>query len=105
MRLLALFVFLFSDFKIVSHLHFVCNWQNKFWNSEPVIAHFLSNNGGNWDILIPRNSSKLHLAPFMRDVCHMRGFSKTGSGIVNLSLLVSRATKVGIQTYESNTIL
>jgi len=30
---------------------------------------------------------------------------KTGSEMVNLSLLVSQATEVGIQTYESHTTL
>jgi len=30
---------------------------------------------------------------------------KTGSGIVNLSLLISQATKVGIRTYESHATL
>ena len=45
--------FLFSDSRIVSHLPFTCNWQNRFWDSEPVIAHFPSNKGGNSDIQNP----------------------------------------------------
>ena len=36
---------------------------------------------------------------------HEETGGKTGFGIVNLSLLVSRATKVGLQTYESHAIL
>ena len=85
---MALFVFLFSDFRIVSHSPFAYDGQNRFWNSEPIVAHLLRNNGENWDILIPCNSSELHPAPFMRDVCRVRGFGKTGSEIVNVSLLV-----------------
>ena len=44
------FFSLFSDSKIVSHSPFTCNWKNKFLDSEPTIAHFLSNKGGNLDI-------------------------------------------------------
>ena len=85
---MALFVFLFSDFRIVSHSPFAYDGQNRFWNGEPIVAYLLRNNGENWDILIPCNSSELHPAPFMRDVCRVRGFGKTGSEIVNVSLLV-----------------
>ena len=39
--------FFFSDSNITCHLPFACNWQNSFWDSEPVIACLLSNKGGN----------------------------------------------------------
>ena len=45
-----MFVFLFSDSRIVSHFPFACEWQNKFWDSEPVVAHFSSYKGGTLDI-------------------------------------------------------
>ena len=32
--------FYFSDSRIVSHSPFACNWQNRFWDSEPIVAHF-----------------------------------------------------------------
>ena len=65
--------FLFSDSRIVSHSPFACKWQNRFWDSGPVVAHFLSNKGGTSDIRIPRNSLELHPTPCMRDVCHVHG--------------------------------
>ena len=86
---MALFVFLFSDFRIVSHSPFAYDGQNRFWNGEPIVAYLLRNNGENWDILIPCNSSELHPAPCMRDVCHVHGFGKIGSEIMNPSLLIS----------------
>ena len=45
---------------IVSHSPFACKWQNRFWDIEPVIAHFPTNKGWNPDIRIPRNFSELH---------------------------------------------
>ena len=83
--------FFFNDSKIVSHLPFACNWQNKVWDSEPVIAHFPSNKGGNLDIRIPHNSSELHPSPCMRDVCrvHRLGPSYTSKqNILSLILLI-----------------
>ena len=61
LQLLALFFF-FSDFKIVSHSSFACNQQNRFQDSEPIIARFPSNKGGNSDIRIPCNSVELQPA-------------------------------------------
>ena len=34
----------------MSHSPFAYNWQNRFLDSEPVVAHFPSNKGGNLDI-------------------------------------------------------
>ena len=45
-----MFVSIFSDSKIVSHSPFACDWQNRFLDSEPIVACFLSNKGGNLDI-------------------------------------------------------
>ena len=42
--------FFFNDSRIASHLPFACKWQNKFWDNEPIIAHFPSNRGGTLDI-------------------------------------------------------
>ena len=47
---LFFFFFFLSDSRIVSHSPFACNWQNRFWDNEPVVARFLSNKGGNSDI-------------------------------------------------------
>ena len=71
--------FFLSDSRIVSHLPFACNWQNRFWDSEPIIAHFLSNKGGNSDMQIPHDSVESHPAPFMCVVCrvHRLGPSRT----------------------------
>ena len=41
----------------MSHLPFTCNWQNRFWDSEPIIARFPSNKGGNLDIRISHNTT------------------------------------------------
>ena len=57
----------------MSHLPFACNWQNRFFDSELVIAHFLSNKGGTSDIRILRNFTELHLAPCMHDMCSVCG--------------------------------
>ena len=54
---LVCFSFL-SDSRIASHSPFTCNWQNRFWDSELVVARFLSNKGGNLDIRIPRGSAE-----------------------------------------------
>ena len=67
------YFFLFSDSKTVSHSPFACNWQNRFWDSKPVVARFLSNKGGISDIRIPRNSMELLLAPCMCIVCRVHG--------------------------------
>ena len=65
--------FFLSDSRIVNHSPFACKWQNKLWDSKPIIAYFLSNNGGTSNIRTPSNSSKLHPAPCMRDVCRVCG--------------------------------
>ena len=75
---LACFLFfLLSDSRIVSHLPFVCKWQNRFQDSEPIVARFPSNKGATSDIRITRNSSKLHPAPCMRDVCCVHGLDSS----------------------------
>ena len=73
MRSLAIFVFHFSDFRIVSHLPFACNWKNKFCDSELVVAHFPSNKCGNSNIRIPCNSIELKPTPCMCVMYHVRG--------------------------------
>ena len=45
-----MFVFLFSDSRIVSHSPFACNWHDSFLDNELVIARFSSNTGGTSDI-------------------------------------------------------
>ena len=72
-----LFFFFLSDSRIVSHLPSVCKWQNRFWDSEPIVARFPSNKGATSDIRITRNSSKLHPAPCMRDVCCVHGLDSS----------------------------
>ena len=92
LQLLALFVFLFSDFRIVSHLPLACNWQNSFWDSELVVARFPSNKGGNLYIRIPCNSSELNPAPCMCDVCHVCGLGSNWSlkqNVLSLIILIS----------------
>ena len=89
----CLFFFL-SDPRIVSHSPFACNLQNRFWDSEPIVAHFLSNKGGNLDIWIPSNSAELHPAPCMHFVCcvHGLGPSRTSKqNVLYLILLISLA--------------
>ena len=88
LRQLALFIFLFSDSRIVSYSHFACNWQNKFWDSEPAVAHFPRNKGGNSDIWIPHNSSELHLAPCMHDMCHVHGLGPSSTSKQNVLSLI-----------------
>ena len=70
-------LFIFSDFRIASHSSFDCKWQNRFWDSEPVVACFRSNKGGTLDIRIPHSSSELHLIPCMRDVCRVHGLGSS----------------------------
>ena len=70
---LVLFFFFLSDSRIVSHSSFAYKWQNRFWDSEPIVARFPSNKGGTSDIRISRSSSELHPTPCMRDVCYVRG--------------------------------
>ena len=86
-----MFVFLFSDFWIVSHSPFACNWQTKFLGSEPVVAHFPSNTCGILNIRIPHNSAELHPAPCMHIVCcvHGLGLSYTlKRNVLSLILLI-----------------
>ena len=86
--------FFLNDSRIVGHSSFACNCQNKFGDSELVIARFPSNKGGNSDIRIPHNSSELHPAPCMRDVCcvHWLGPScKSKQNILSLILLLPLA--------------
>ena len=86
LRPLALFVFLFSDSRIVSHSPFTCNWQKRLRDSELVVAHFASNKGGNSDILFPRDSTKLHPTPCICIVCHVHGLGLSRKGYKMRSL-------------------
>ena len=88
------YFFIFSDFRIVSHSPFACKWQNRFWDSEPVVACFLSNKGGTSDIRIPNSSSKLHPTPCIRDVCCVCGLSPSHmskQNVLSLIILISLA--------------
>ena len=91
----CLFVFfLFNDSRTVSHSLFACNWLNRFWDSELVVVRFLSNKCGNLEIRIPRSSLKLHPAPCMRDVCHVRGLGPSRTlkqNVLSLILLIPLA--------------
>ena len=91
---LVCFLFSFSDFRIVSHLPFACKWQNKFWDSELVVARFSSNKGGTSNIQISCSSLELHPAPCMRDVCRVRGLGPSHTSkqnVLSLILLISLA--------------
>ena len=68
---LVMFVFLFSDSRIVNHSPFTCNWQTKFLDSEPVTTHFSNNTYGTSDIRILRDFVKLHPALCMHDIFHV----------------------------------
>ena len=72
----------------MSHLPFPCKWKNKFWESEPVIAHFLSNKGGTSNIRIPRSSPESHLAPCTHDVCHVCGLGPSRTSKQNVLSLI-----------------
>ena len=75
----------------MSHSLFACDWQNRFWDSEPFIAHFSSNKGGNSDMQIPRDSAELHPTPSIRVVCRVRGLglSRTSKqNVLSLILLI-----------------
>ena len=76
--------FFFSDSRIVSHSQFACKWQHKFWDSEHVVAHFPSNKVRTSGIRIPCSSSKLHLAPCIRDVCHVHGLGPSRTSKQNI---------------------
>ena len=92
--LFVFFFFLSSNSRIVSHSPFVCKWQNKFQDSEPVAAHFLSNKSGTSDIRISRSSSKFHPAPCMRDVRRVHGLGPSHmskQNVLSLILLISLA--------------
>ena len=69
----------------MSHLPFACNWQKRFWDSEPILTHFPSNKGGTSDIRIPCNSTELHL------VCSVHGLSlsrMSKQNVLSLILLI-----------------
>ena len=68
-----MFVFLFSDSRIVNHSPFTCNWQTKFLDSESVITRFPNNTYETSDIRILHNSAELHPAPCMCVVFHVHG--------------------------------
>ena len=68
----------------MSHLLFACKWQNRFWDSELVVARFLSNKGGTSDIRIPCSSLELHPALCMRDVCRVRGLGPSHTSKQNI---------------------
>ena len=80
--------FFLSDFRIVGHSSFACNWQNKFWDSELVVACFPSNKSGNLDLRILHNSSELHPALCIRDVCHVHGFGPSCTSKQNVLSLI-----------------
>ena len=75
----------------MSYSPFACNWQNRFWNSEPVVSRFPSNKGGNSDIRIPHNSLELHPSLCLGDVCRVYGLGPSRmskQNILSLILLV-----------------
>ena len=80
--------FVLSDSRILSHLSFAFKWQNKFLDSEPIIARFPSNKGGNSDIRIPHSSLELHPAPCMRNVCCVRGLGSSRTSKQNILSLI-----------------
>ena len=82
------YFFYFSDSRIVSHSPFAYNWQNRFWASEPIVAHFPSNKGGTSDIRIPRNSSELHLTQCMCFVCCVCGLGPSHMSKKNVLSLI-----------------
>ena len=88
--------FFFNDSRIASHSPFACKWQNRFSDSEPVTVRFSSNKDGTSDIQIPRNSSKLHPAPCIHDVCcvHRLGPSYTSKQNVLFLILLILLTKL-----------
>ena len=89
-----LFFFILSGSKIVSHSPFACKWQNRFWDNEPVIAHFLSNKGGTSNIQIPCDYLELHPVPCMCDVCRVHKLGLSGTlkqNVLSLILLIPLA--------------
>jgi len=82
--------FYFNDSRIVSRSPFACNWQNRFLDSETVVAHFPSNKSGNLEIQIPRDSSELHPVPCMRVICCVCGLGPkhTSKQVLSLILLI-----------------
>ena len=85
---LFVFFFLFSDSRIMSHSPFTCKWQNRIWDSIPVIARFSSNKGGTSDIRIPRSSLKLHPTLCMHDVWHVHGLGLSHTSKQNVLSLI-----------------
>ena len=83
----------------MSHSPFVCNLQNRFWDSEPIVTCFLSNRGGNLDIRISSNSAELHPAPCMHVVCHVRGLGLNHTSKQNF--FVSYSFDFISETHES----
>ena len=86
------FFFFLSDSRVVSHSHFACNWQTRFWDSEPVVTRFPSNTRRTSDIQIPCNSKELHPIPCMRVVCRMHGLGLSRTlkqNVLSLFLLIS----------------
>ena len=53
----------------MSHLPFACKWQNRFWDSEPIISHFPSNKGGTLDIQISHSFLELQLVLMHTQLC------------------------------------
>ena len=87
-----MFVFFFSDSRIVSYSPFACNWQTRFLDSEPVITRFPSNISGTSDIHIPHNSVELHPTPCMHVVYCMCGLGPSHTSkqnVLSLILLIS----------------
>ena len=89
-----MFVFLFSDSRIVSHSPFACNWQTRFLDSQPIISRFPSNTPRTSNLQIPHNSTKLHLAPCMRIVfcvCRLGPSHTSKQNFLSLILLIPLA--------------
>ena len=81
------FIFL-SDSRIVSHSPFACKCQNKFQDSEPIVACFLSNKGRTSDIQISCNSLELHPALCTCDMCCVRGLGSSCTSKQNVLSLI-----------------
>ena len=75
---------------IVSYSHFAYNWQNRFWDSGPIVARFPSNKWGNLDIWISRTFAEL-LPPHVCVLCHVRGLGPSHmlkQNVLSLNLLI-----------------
>ena len=96
-----MFFSLFSDSKIVSHSPFAYNWQNRFLDSEPIVACFLINKGWNLDIRILRNSAELHLTPCMRVVYRVHRLGPSCMSKQNILSLILLILLAGLTNQKS----